>query len=83
VTSKPKGKKNAVTLASGRYTIAAGKKATVKLSLTKAGRKLVASSSVKTGGQKHGKPAKSLLGRFTLDDSGQSRRVTLELPVSL
>jgi hypothetical protein len=83
VTSKPKGKKSTVTLASGRYSIAAGQKVTVKLSLTKAGRKLVASSSVKKSGKKHAKPAKSLLGRFTLDDSGQSRRVTLELPVSL
>jgi hypothetical protein len=45
VTSKPKGKKNAVTLASGSYSIAAGKKATVRLPLTKAGRKLVASSA--------------------------------------
>jgi PA domain len=83
VTSKPTGKKKAVTLASGRYSIAAGQKATVKLSLTKAGRKLVASSTVKTAGEKHGKPAKSLLGRFTLKDSGQPSRVTLELPVSL
>jgi hypothetical protein len=83
VTSKPKGKKNAVTLASGRYSIAAGKKATVRLPLTKAGRKLVASSSVKTGDKKHGNPIKSLPGRFTLDDSGRPSRVTLERPVSL
>ena len=82
VTSKPKGKK-AVTLASGRYSIAAGKKATLRLPLTKAGRKLVASSSVKTGDKKHGTPIKSLPGRFTLDDSGRPSRVTLERPVSL
>jgi hypothetical protein len=83
VTSKPKGKKNAVTLASGSYSIAAGHKATVRLPLTKAGRKLVASSSAKTGGRKHGNPIKSLPGRFTLDDSGRPSRVTLERPVSL
>lgn len=83
VTSKPKGKKNAVTLASGSYSIAAGNKTTLRLSLTKAGRKLVASSSAKTGGKKHGSPTKSLPGRFTLDDSGRPSRVTLERPVSL
>jgi hypothetical protein len=82
VTSKPKGKK-AITLASGSYSIAAGSKATLRLSLTKAGRKLVASSSVKTGGKKHGSPIKSIPGRFTLDDSGRPSRVTLERPVSL
>ena len=83
VTSKPKGKKAAVTLASGSYSIAAGKKTIVRLSLTKAGRKLVASSSVKTGDKKHGNPIKSLPGRFTLDDSGRPSPVTLERPVSL
>ena len=83
VTSKPKGAKSTITLASGRYSIAAGKKVTVKLPLTKAGRKLVASSSVKTSGKKHSAPAKSVPGRFTLDDSGRPSRVTLERRVSL
>jgi hypothetical protein len=83
VTSKPKGKKAAVTLASGIYSIAAGNKATLRLSLTKAGRKLVASASAKTGGKKHGNAITSLPGRFTLDDSGRPSRVTLERPVSL
>jgi PA domain len=83
LTSKPKGEKKAVTLATGRYSIAAGKKTTVRLSLTKAGRKLVESSSVKTTGKKHARPAVSLTGRFTLDDSGRPSPVTLERPVSL
>jgi hypothetical protein len=83
LTSKPKGEKKAVTLASGRYSIAAGKKKTLRLSLTKAGRKLVDSASVKTAGKKHAKPAVSLTGRFTLDDSGRPSPVTLERPVSL
>jgi hypothetical protein len=83
VTSKPKGTKGTVTVASGRYSIAAGKKVTVKLPLTKAGRKLVASSSVKTGDKKYSAPAKSLPGRFTLDDSGRPSRVTLQRRVSL
>ena len=55
----------------------------MRLPLTKAGRKLVASSSAKTGGRKHGNPIKSIPGRFTLDDSGRPSRVTLERPVSL
>jgi hypothetical protein len=83
VTSKPKGTKKAVTLASGRYSIAAGKKTTLQLSLTKAGRKLVDSSSAKKGDRKQAKRPKSLPGRFTLDDAGRPSPVTLERPVSL
>jgi hypothetical protein len=83
VTAKQQGKKVAVTLASGRYSIAAGKKTTLRLSLTKAGRKLVQVSSATKHGKKHAKPATSLRGRFTLDDSGRPSRVTLERPVSL
>jgi len=79
VTSKPQGKKQAVTLASGRYSIPAGRKATVRLSLSAAGRKLVGSSSA----VRHGKRARSLPGRFTLRDSGRPRPVTLRRPISL
>lgn len=83
VTSKPKGTKKAVTLASGHYSIAAGNKTTLRLSLTKAGRNLVASASVKKGDRKQAKRPKSLPGRFTLDDAGRPSPVTLERPVSL
>ncbi len=83
VSSKPNGAKANVTLASGRYSIAAGRNVTLRLTLTKAGAKLVDSASVPTGGKKHGKPAASLPGRFTLDDSGRPSPVTLERPVSL
>jgi hypothetical protein len=83
VTSRAKGEKKPVTLATGRYSIAAGRKTTLRLSLTKAGRKLVDSASVKKAGKKHAPPAAPLPGRFTLDDSGRPSPLTLERPVSL
>jgi hypothetical protein len=79
VASKLKGKKQATTLATGSYSIAAGNKKTLRLPLTKAGRKLVDASA----GKKGGKSVESLPGRLTLDDAGRPSRVTLERPISL
>jgi hypothetical protein len=73
VTIKQSGKKT--TLAKGSYKITAGKKAKVKLSLTKAGRKLVKSAIAKK--------SKTLTAQVQLDDSGQSGRQTSKRAVQL
>ncbi len=70
---KQKGAKGRTVLAQGSYSIAAGKKATVALPLTKAGRKVL-------GGQ--GK-SKSLNGQFVLEDAGRPMSLTSQRAVQL
>ncbi|HTR75528.1 MAG TPA: CocE/NonD family hydrolase [Solirubrobacterales bacterium] len=72
VTSKPKGKKSNTTLGSGKYSIDMGKKITLKLSLTKAGRKLVNSQSAKT-----------IPGVVKLNDAGRPTTLTAKRSVTL
>jgi hypothetical protein len=79
VTAQPKGKKKSVTLGSGSYSIARGKTTTLRLPLTKAGRKLIASLP-KT---KSGKPAKSVPGLLQLADSGRPTTLTLKRSIWL
>lgn len=79
VTARPKGKKKNVTLGSGNYSIAQDKTVTLRLPLTKAGRKLIASLPKTKGG----KPAKSIPGVFQLNDSGRPTTLTLKRSVWL
>jgi fermentation-respiration switch protein FrsA (DUF1100 family) len=67
---KQKGKKSRTTIGSGGYSIAAGKTTTVRLPLTKTGRKTV--SSLTSG--KH--PKKWLNGQLVINDNGQSKSQT-------
>lgn len=73
VTVKQSGKKT--TLAKASYKINAGKKVKVKLSLTKAGRKLVKSAIAKE--------SKTLTAQVQLVDSGQSGSQTSKRAVQL
>jgi X-Pro dipeptidyl-peptidase (S15 family)/X-Pro dipeptidyl-peptidase C-terminal non-catalytic domain len=67
---KQKGKKSRTTIASGGYSIAAGKTATIRLTLNKTGRKTV---NTLTSG-KH--PKKWLNGQLVINDNGQSKSQT-------
>jgi fermentation-respiration switch protein FrsA (DUF1100 family) len=72
VTAQPKGKKNSIKLASGSYSIAAGKTTTLRLPLTKAGRNLIASLT-----------AKSVPGALKLEDKGRPTTLMLKRAVQL
>jgi X-Pro dipeptidyl-peptidase (S15 family) len=71
-TVKKKGKKGRAIVAQGSYSIAAGKKATVQLPLTKAGRNAI-----------NGNQSKSLNGQFVLDDAGRPTSLTSQRAVQL
>jgi fermentation-respiration switch protein FrsA (DUF1100 family) len=74
---KQKGKKSRTTIASGSYSIDAGKTVKVRLSLTKTGRNTV--SSMTSG--KH--PKKWLNGQLVINDKGQSTSQTSGRAVQL
>ena len=65
-------------LAKGSYSIAAGKTVRLRLPLTKAARRLIASQATRRGGR----PGK-LKGRLQLDDSGRPTRLMLSRAVRL
>jgi predicted acyl esterase len=69
---KKKGAKGRTVVAQGSYSIAAGKKATVALPLTKAGRKAISSTN-----------SKSLNGQFVLEDAGRPTSLTSQRAVQL
>ncbi len=74
---KQKGKKSRTTIASGSYSIDAGKTVKVRLSLTKTGRNTVKSM---TSGEH---PKKWLNGRLVINDKGQSKSQTSGRAVQL
>jgi fermentation-respiration switch protein FrsA (DUF1100 family) len=74
---KQKGKKSRTTIASGNYSINAGKTVKVRLSLTKTGRNTV--SNMTSG--KH--PKKWLNGQLVINDKGQSKSQTSGRAVQL
>jgi predicted acyl esterase len=74
---KQKGKKSRTTIASGGYSIAAGKTATIRLTLSKTGRKTV--NSLTSG--KH--PKKWLNGQLVIKDNGSSKSQTSNRAVQL
>ncbi|HTT94993.1 MAG TPA: CocE/NonD family hydrolase [Solirubrobacterales bacterium] len=74
---KRKGAKKRTTVATGSYSIAAGKSMTVRVPLTKAGKKLV--GNLLAGP----KPAKWLYGQFVLNDSGRPTSQTSQRAVQL
>jgi predicted acyl esterase len=65
---KQQGKKNRTTIGSASYSIGAGKTMTVRLRLTKTGRKVVKEM---TSG-KH--PKKNLNGQLVIEDTGRSKK---------
>jgi hypothetical protein len=74
---KEKGKKARTTIASGSYSIAAGKTVSVRLPLTKTGRKTI--KGLTSG--KH--PKKTLNGQLVIDDSGSPKSQTSGRAVQL
>ncbi len=74
---KQKGKKNRTTIASASYSIGAGKTVTVRMPLTKTGRKIVKEM---TSG-KH--PKKWLNGQLVIEDKGSSKKQTSGRAVQL
>ncbi len=74
---KQKGKKNPTTIASANYSIAAGKTITVRMPLTKTGRKIVKEM---TSG-KH--PKKHLNGQLVIEDKGRAKSQTSGRAVQL
>jgi hypothetical protein len=74
---KQKGKKNRTTIASAGYSIGAGKKMTVRMPLTKTGRKIVKEMS----SGKH--PKKHLNGQLVIDDKGRAKKQTSGRAVQL
>jgi hypothetical protein len=74
---KQQGKKNRTTIASADYAIGAGKKITVRMPLTKTGRKIVKEM---TSG-KH--PKKNLNGQLVIEDKGRAKKQTSGRAVQL
>jgi fermentation-respiration switch protein FrsA (DUF1100 family) len=74
---KQKGKKNRTTIASASYSIPVGKTMTVRLPLTKTGRKLVKEM---TSGKN---PKKNLNGQLVIEDIGRSKKQTSGRAVQL
>ncbi|HEY0280855.1 MAG TPA: CocE/NonD family hydrolase [Solirubrobacterales bacterium] len=74
---KQQGKKNRTTIASADYAIGAGKTITVRMQLTKTGRKIVKEM---TSG-KH--PKKHLNGQLVIEDKGRAKRQTSNRAVEL
>jgi hypothetical protein len=74
---KQKGKKNRTTIASANYSIGTGKTMTVRMPLTKTGRKIVKEM---TGG-KH--PKKHLNGQLVIEDKGRAKKQTSSRAVQL
>ncbi|HEX3361888.1 MAG TPA: CocE/NonD family hydrolase [Solirubrobacterales bacterium] len=74
---KQKGKKSRTTIASANYSIGAGKKVTVRMPLTKTGRKIVKEM---TSG-KH--PKKNLNGQLVIEDTGRAKKQTSGRAVQL
>jgi hypothetical protein len=78
MTARQKGKKRSVVLAKGSYSIAAGGSTTLRLPLTKAGRRLLAKPT-----KKGGSAPRSVSGVLQLDDSGRPTTLTLKRSVWL
>lgn len=74
---KQQGKKNRTTIGSARYSIGAGKTMTVRLPLTKTGRKVVKEM---TGGKN---PKKNLNGQLVIEDKGRAKKQTSNRAVQL
>jgi predicted acyl esterase len=74
---KQQGKKNRTTIGSASYSIGAGKTMTVRLSLTKTGRKAVKEM---TSGRH---PKKYLNGQLVIEDKGQAKKQTSNRAVQL
>jgi predicted acyl esterase len=74
---KQQGKKNRTTIASADYAIGAGKTITVRMQLTKTGRKIVKEM---TSG-KH--PKKHLNGQLVIEDKGRAKKQTSNRAVQL
>jgi predicted acyl esterase len=74
---KQQGKKNRTTIGSASYSIGAGKTLTVRLPLTKTGRKVVKEM---TSG-KH--PKKNLNGQLVIEDKGRAKKQTSGRAVQL
>jgi predicted acyl esterase len=74
---KEMGKKNRTTIASVSYSIGAGKTVTVRMSLTKTGRKIV---NEMTSGKN---PKKNLNGQLVIEDKGRSKKQTSGRAVQL
>jgi predicted acyl esterase len=74
---KQQGKKNRTTIGSASYSIGAGKTMTVRLPLTKTGRKVVKEM---TSG-KH--PKKNLNGQLVIEDKGKAKKQTSGRAVQL
>jgi fermentation-respiration switch protein FrsA (DUF1100 family) len=74
---KQKGKKNRTTIASASYSIGTGKTVTVRMPLTKTGRKVVKEM---TSG-KH--PKKNLNGQLVIEDKGRAKKQTSGRAVQL
>jgi fermentation-respiration switch protein FrsA (DUF1100 family) len=74
---KQQGKKNRTTIGSASYSIGAGKTVTVRLPLTKTGRKVVKEM---TSG-KH--PKKNLNGQLVIEDKGRAKKQTSGRAVQL
>jgi len=77
VSIKQKGAKKRTTLASGSYSITAGKSAKVSLALTKAAKKLIASLLKKSS------PPKTLSSQVVLNDAGRPTSLTSQRAVQL
>jgi len=74
---KQQGKKNRTTIGSASYSIGVGKTKTVRLPLTKTGRKVVKEM---TSG-KH--PKKNLNGQLVIEDKGKAKKQTSNRAVQL
>jgi predicted acyl esterase len=74
---KRKGAKRRTTLARGSYSVASGHRATVRVPLTKAGKKLIRNL---LAGRK---PPRKLKGRVGFNDSGRPTSLTLKRAVQL
>ncbi len=74
---KQQGKKNRTAIANGNYAIPAGKTMTVRMPLTKTGRKIVKEM---TSG-KH--PKKNLNGQLVIEDTGRAKKQTSNRAVQL
>jgi hypothetical protein len=72
VSARPKGKKGKVALGKGSYSIGTGLTTTLRLPLTKSGRKIIASLS-----------GKSVPGVFQLNDPGRPTSLNLKRAVQL
>jgi hypothetical protein len=74
---KQKGKKSRTTIASASYSIPARKTMTVRMPLTKTGRKIVKEM---TSGKN---PKKNLNGQLVIEDKGSSKKQTSGRAVQL